>query len=76
MVGLKPGAHGFAPLTPRQQRVVLARRDAAGRDCRGCQPLPPRMLVLDRDHVRQTGAEDADDYPAGGGPRTISVRGS
>ena len=25
----------------------------------GCQPLPRDMLILDRDHVRQAGAESA-----------------
>jgi arginase len=39
--------------------VVLGCRDAADRERRGCQPLPPDMLILDRDHIRQAGARDA-----------------
>jgi len=38
---------------------VLGCRDAADRERRGCQPLPAGMLVLDREHVRQSGAEGA-----------------
>jgi arginase len=39
--------------------TVLACRDAGDRERRGCQPLPRDMLILDRDHVRQAGAENA-----------------
>ena len=50
---------GRRPLVRDDDVVVLACRDAADRKRRGCQPLPPGMLILDRDHVRQVGAEDA-----------------
>jgi arginase len=50
---------GRRPLVRDDDVVVLACRDAADRDRRGCQPLPDAMLVLDRDHVRRAGAEDA-----------------
>jgi len=50
---------GRRPLVRDDDVVVLACRDAADRERRGCQPLPPGMLVLDRDHVRQAGAEEA-----------------
>jgi arginase len=47
------------PLVRDGDVVVLGCRDAADRERRGCQPLPPGMLVLDREHVRQVGAEGA-----------------
>lgn len=50
---------GRRPLVRDDDVVVLACRDAADRERRGCQPLPDDMLVLDRDHVRRAGAEDA-----------------
>jgi arginase family enzyme len=36
--------------------LVFACRDAADRERRGCQKLPPQMLVLERDHVARVGA--------------------
>jgi arginase len=50
---------GRRPLVRDSDVAVLACRDAADRERRGCQPLPPDMLVLDREHVRQAGAEGA-----------------
>jgi arginase len=50
---------GKRPLVRDGDVAVLACRDAAGRERRGCQPLPRDMLVLDREHVRQAGAEGA-----------------
>jgi arginase len=50
---------GRRPLVRDGDVAVLACRDAADRERRGCQPLPANMLVLDREHVRQAGAEGA-----------------
>jgi arginase len=50
---------GRRPLVRDGDVAVLACRDAADRERRGCQPLPADMLVLDREHVRQAGAEGA-----------------
>ena len=50
---------GRQPLVRDGDVAVLACRDAADRRRRGCQPLPDDMLVLDREHVRQAGAENA-----------------
>jgi arginase len=50
---------GRRPLVRDDDVVVFASRDAADRERRGCQPLPEDMVVLDRDHVRQAGAEAA-----------------
>jgi arginase len=50
---------GRRPLVRDGDVAVLACRDAADRERRGCQPLPPDMLVLDREYVRQAGAEGA-----------------
>lgn len=50
---------GRRPLVRDGDVAVLACRDAADRERRGCQPLPDDMLVLDREHVRQAGAEGA-----------------
>ena len=50
---------GRRPLVRDGDVAVIACRDAADRERRGCQPLPPDMLVLDREYVRQAGAEGA-----------------
>jgi arginase len=50
---------GRRPLVRDDDVTVLACRDAGDRERRGCQPLPHDMLILDRDHVRQAGAENA-----------------
>ena len=50
---------GRRPLVRDDDVTVLACRDAGDREHRGCQPLPRDMLILDRDHVRQAGAENA-----------------
>lgn len=50
---------GKRPLVRDADVAVFACRDAADRDRAGCQPLPPDMLVIDRDRVRQLGAEQA-----------------
>jgi len=50
---------GRRPLVRDGDVAVFACRDVADRECRGCQPLPADMLVLDREHVRQAGAEGA-----------------
>lgn len=50
---------GRRPLVRDGDVAVLGCRDAADRERRGCQPLPADMLVLDREHVRQVGAEGA-----------------
>ena len=50
---------GRRPLVRDDDVAVLACRDAGDRERRGCQPLPRDMLILDRDHVRQAGAENA-----------------
>jgi arginase len=50
---------GRRPLVRDDDVTVLACRDAGDRERRGCQPLPSDMLILDRDHVRQAGAENA-----------------
>ena len=44
---------GRRPLVRDGDVAVLACRDAADRERRGCQPLPRDMLVLDREHVGQ-----------------------
>ena len=50
---------GRRPLVRDDDVAVFACRDAADRERRGCQPLPPDMLVVDRDRVRQLGAAAA-----------------
>jgi len=50
---------GMRPLVRDDDVAVFACRDAAARERRGCQPLPPAMLVIDRDRVRQLGAAAA-----------------
>jgi arginase len=50
---------GGRPLVRDADVAVFACRDAADRDRAGCQPLPPDMLVVDRDRVRLLGAEQA-----------------
>jgi arginase len=50
---------GRRPLVRDDDVAVFACRDAADRERRGCQPLPPGMLVVDRDRVRQLGAAAA-----------------
>jgi arginase len=50
---------GRRPLVRDDDVAVFACRDAADRERRGCQPLPPGMLVIDRDRVRQLGAAAA-----------------
>ncbi len=47
---------GRGPLVRDDDVVVFASRDAADRDRRGCQPLPPAMVEIDRDRVGQLGA--------------------
>jgi arginase len=44
---------GRRPLVRDNDVTVFACRDADDRERRGCQPLPPGMLVVDRDRVRQ-----------------------
>jgi arginase len=50
---------GRRPLVRDDDVAVFACRDAAARDRRGCQPLPPAMLVVDRAQVHQLGAAAA-----------------
>jgi arginase len=50
---------GMRPLVRDDDVAVFACRDAAARERRGCQPLPPAMLVVDRDRVHQLGAAAA-----------------
>jgi arginase len=50
---------GLRPLVRDEDVAVFACRDAADRERRSCQPLPAGMLVVDRDQVRQLGAEQA-----------------
>ena len=50
---------GRRPLVRDDDVAMFACRDAADRERRGCQPLPPGMLVVDRDRVRQLGAAAA-----------------
>ncbi len=50
---------GRRPLVRDNDVTVFACRDADDRERRGCQPLPPGMLVVDRDRVRQLGAAAA-----------------
>src|SRR5580704_6573541 len=47
---------GRRPLVRDDDVVVFASRDAADRERRGCQPLPPDLLELDREQVRGLGA--------------------
>jgi arginase len=47
---------GRGPLVRDDDVAVFACRDAAGRERRGCQPLPADMVVVDRDRVRRLGA--------------------
>jgi arginase len=47
---------GRRPLVRADDVVVFACRDAADRERLGCQPLPPDLLVVDRDQVRRLGA--------------------
>jgi arginase len=53
------GIEGRSPLVRAEDVVVFACRDAADRERRGCQPLPPGLLVADRDQVRRLGAAAA-----------------
>lgn len=57
--GIVCDLEGRRPLVRDGDVAVLGCRDAASRERRGCQPLPRDMLILDRDHVRQVGAEQA-----------------
>jgi arginase len=50
------GIEGRGPLVRAEDVVVFACRDAADRERRGCQPLPPGLRVADRDQVRRLGA--------------------
>jgi arginase len=50
---------GRRPLVRDDDVVVFASRDAADRQRRGCQPLPPDMLELDCEQVRGAGAGSA-----------------
>jgi arginase len=50
---------GQRPLVRDDDVAVFASRDAADRERRGCQPLPPDMLELDREQVRGLGAAAA-----------------
>jgi arginase len=50
---------GRKPLVRDDDVAVFACRDAADRERRGCQPLPPEMMVVDRDRVRRLGADAA-----------------
>jgi arginase len=50
---------GYRPLVHSGDVVVFACRDTTDRQLRNCQPLPEDMLVIDRDQVRQLGAEGA-----------------
>lgn len=50
---------GRKPLVRDDDVAVFACRDAADRERLRCQPLPPGMLVVDREQVRQLGAEVA-----------------
>jgi arginase len=50
---------GRKPLVRDDDVAVFACRDAADRERRSCQPLPANMLVVDRDEVRELGAEPA-----------------
>jgi arginase len=64
---------GRSPLVRAEDVVVFACRDAADRERRGCQPLPPGLLVADRDQVHRLGvgaaARDAVAYlTRDGGP--------
>ena len=47
---------GQRPLVRDGDVVVFASRDAADRERRGCQALPPDLLELDREQVRGLGA--------------------
>ena len=53
------GIEGRGPLVRAEDVVVFACRDAADRERRGCQPLPPGLRVADRDQVRRLGAAAA-----------------
>jgi arginase len=50
---------GRRPLVRDDDVAVFACRDAADRERRGCQPLPPDLLVVDRDRVRRLGVRAA-----------------
>ncbi len=52
---------GRRPLVRDDDVAVFACRDADDRDRRDCQPLPPGMLVVDRDRVRRLGVGSATD---------------
>ena len=56
---------GHRPLVRDDDVVVFASRDAADRERRGCQPLPPDMLELDREQVRVLGAAAAAEQAVG-----------
>jgi arginase len=88
--GVVTGMEGLRPLVRADDVVVLACRDAADRERRGCRPLPAGLVVIGRDQVRRLGAGAAareavsclrrDGGPAGGfwitSTRTSSMRGS
>jgi arginase len=50
---------GRGPLVRDDDVVVFASRDAADRERRSCQPLPPGLLEIDRNQVRRLGAAAA-----------------
>lgn len=50
---------GRRPLVRDDDVAVFACRDTADRERLRCQPLPDDMLVVDRDQVRELGAEKA-----------------
>jgi arginase len=50
---------GLKPLVRDDDVAVFACRDAAARERRRCQRLPPNMLVVDQDQVGRLGAEQA-----------------
>ncbi len=50
---------GRGPLVRDGDVVVFASRDAADRERRGCQPLPPGLLEIGRDRVARIGAPAA-----------------
>ena len=57
--GIVSDIEGRRPLVRDDDVAVFACRDAADRERRGCQPLPPGTLVVDRDQVHRLGAATA-----------------
>jgi len=57
--GIVSDIEGRRPLVRDDDVAVFACRDAADRERRRCQPLPPGMLVVDRDQVHRLGAAAA-----------------